>query len=172
MQIPRIEYRKILYATDLSEAGRAAFPQAASIAHRYAADLTVFHVVEPPEFENYLVGYIDENLWKKIKNRDLKEARDILVSRKRDDAVIKERVDEFCQSTLADYEDKPYVVYAVKITMGDPVKEIVEEARDGNYDLVVVGKHGRGLLEETVMGTTARRVLRRCDQPVLVVPLS
>jgi nucleotide-binding universal stress UspA family protein len=171
MRIPRIEYRKILYATDLSEAGRAAFPYAASIARHYDADLTVFHVLKPPEFENYLIGFIDEELWREIKTRDLEEVRNILVSRKRDDAVIKERVEEFCQSALADYEGKPSVVYDVRLSMGDPVTEIVKEARDGNYDLVVIGKHGRGLLEESVMGTTARRVLRRCGQPVMVVPL-
>ncbi len=171
MQTPIIEYQKILYATDLSEAGRAAFPYAASIARHYTADLTVFHVVKPPEFEDYLVGYIDENLWKEIKTRDLEEVKDILVSRKRGDASIEDKVAEFCQSTLADDEGKPYVVYDIKVSMGDPVTEIVKEARDGNYDLVVIGKHGRGPIEETVMGTTARRVLRRCNQPVMVVPL-
>ena len=171
MKIPRIEYRKILYATDLSEAGRTAFPYAASIAHRYDAELTVFHVVKPPEFEDYLVGYIDEDMWREIKTRDLEEVKSILVSRKRADVSIKNKVDQFCQSTLADCEDNPYVVYEVKVAMGDPVQEIVKEARDGAYDLVVIGKRGRGLLEEAVMGTTARRVLRRCDQSVLVVPL-
>ena len=171
MQIPRIDYKKILYATDLSDSGRAAFPFAASLAHHQGADLTVFHVVKPPEFENYLVGYIDEALWREIKTRDLEEVRSILVNRKRDDAAIKESVDEFCKSTLSEYEEQPYVVYSIKVAMGDPVTEIINEAHDGGYDLVVIGKHGEGLIEEAVMGTTARRVIRRCDRPVLVIPL-
>lgn len=171
MQIPRIEYRKILYATDLSDSGRAAFPFAASIARHYGADLTVFHVLKPPEFESYLVGYIDEALWVEIKNRDLEEVKSILVSRKRDDAVIKESVDEFCKSTLSEYGEQPYVVYNIKVAMGNPVTEIINEATDGGYDLIVIGKHGGGVVEEAVMGTTARRVIRRCDRPVMVIPL-
>ncbi len=55
---------------------------------------------------------------------------------------------------------------------GDPVTEITREANDGNYDLVVIGKRGAGLIEEAVIGTTARRVIRRCDRPVMVIPLS
>ena len=87
--LPRVEYKKILYTTDLSESGRFAFPYAASIAAHYDAQLTVFHVVEAREFEKYLVGYISEELWAEIKTRDLEEARRILINRKRNDAAIK-----------------------------------------------------------------------------------
>ncbi len=171
MKTPRIDYKKILYAADLSDSGRAAFPFAASLAHQQGADLTVFHVINPPEFENYLVGYIDETLWREIKTRDLEEVRSILVNRKRDDAAIKESVDEYCKNTLSECEEQPYVVYSVKVAMGDPVTEIIKEAHAGDYDLVVIGKRGEGLLEEAVIGTTARRVIRRCERPVLVIPL-
>jgi len=171
MKLPKIEYKKILYATDLSESGRVAFPYAASIAHSYGAELTVFHVAKPPEFEQYLVGYIDEELWKQIKTQDLEAVKDTLTQRKRDDAAIKKSVDEFCKNTLDEYENHPYVVYDVKVAMGDPVTEIVREAESRDYDLVVVSKHSGGLIEEALMGTTARRVIRHCNRPVLVVPV-
>ena len=45
-QIPKIEYKKILYTTDLSESGRYAFPHAASMARCSGAELVVLHVVE------------------------------------------------------------------------------------------------------------------------------
>jgi len=171
MKLPKIEYKKILYATDLSESGRIAFPYAASIAHSYGAELTVFHVAKPPEFEQYLVGYIDEELWKQIKTQDLEAVKDSLIRRKWDDVAVKSSVDEFCKNTLDEYEDHPYVVYDVKVAMGDPVTEIVREAEIGNYDLVVISKHGEGLIEEAIIGTTSRRVIRRCHRPVLVVPV-
>ncbi len=44
--IPKVEYKKILYTTDLSESGRYAFHHAASLAAHYQAELTVIHVVE------------------------------------------------------------------------------------------------------------------------------
>ena len=101
----------------------------------------------------------------------LEEARNILIKRKRDDTLVREKVDQFCQETLARHDCEPYVIYNVKVAMGEPVKEIIREAEENDYDLVVVGKHGAGLIDEAVMGTTARRVLRRCGKPVLVVPL-
>ncbi len=168
-KLPRVEYKKILYATDLSEAGRFAFPHAASLANRYAAELTVFHVVETEEFEKYLVGYISEGLWDQIKTRNLQEARDIIIDRKRDDAAIKDAVDQFCRDTLTEDEEKPYVTYDVAVEAGDPVEQIMQKAKGGNYDLIVMGNHGRRALKDALMGSTAWRVLHRSTIPVVVV---
>jgi len=53
---------------------------------------------------------------------------------------------------------------------GDAVPVILGTAEEVNADLIVVGKHGRSLLEETLIGSVSRRILAnaRCD--VLVVP--
>ena len=168
---PRVGFRKILYLTDLSEAGRYAFPFAASLAHKYGAELSVFHVVEKHDFEKYLVGYIDEELWDEIKTRNLQDARDILVHRKRDDAGIRDSVDRFCQETMTGEKEEPYVTYDIEVDVGDPVERIMEKVKQEGYDLIVVGKHGHGIIEGTLMGDTARRVVRRCTVPVLVVQL-
>ncbi|MDH3669533.1 MAG: universal stress protein [Gammaproteobacteria bacterium] len=170
-ELPRVEYKKILYVTDLSDTGRFAFPHAASIANRYKAEFTVFHVVETEEFEKYLVGYISEDLWDQIKTRNLQEARDILISRKRDDTAIKDAIDHFCQGALAEGDKQPYVTYEVVVKIGDPVEEIIEQAHGGNYDLVVIGNHGRRVTTDILMGSTAWRVLHRCKIPVMVVRL-
>ena len=53
----------------------------------------------------------------------------------------------------------------------DPVKVILEVAKEKNCDLIVMGTHGRGVLADVVMGSTARRVIRRSPKPVLVVRL-
>lgn len=168
-KLPRIEYRKILYATDLSETGRLAFPHAATLANRYSAELTVFHVVETEEFEKYLVGYISENLWDQIKTRNLQEARDIIIGRKRDDAAIKDAVDQICQDMLTEGGETPYVAYDVVVENGDPVEKIVQKAHDEDYDLIVMGNHGRRALKDALMGSTAWRVLHRSTIPVMVV---
>lgn len=168
-QVPRIGYKKILYTTDLSEAGRQAFPHAASLARAYDADLTVFHVVEPREFEKFLVGYIDDDVWDEIKTRNLAEARDILVQRKRENSAIMDSVEQFCRDATEDPRRDPYATYDVVVDMGDAVDKIVEQADNGSYDLVIIGKHGRGAMDGGLMGDTARRVIRRCRVPVMVV---
>ena len=167
-ELPRIEYKKVLYATDLSEAGRSAFPHAASIANRYGAELTVFHVLETEELERYLGGYMSEEVWNQIKTRNLQEARDLLNARKRDDTTIKDAVDQFCQDPLEADENSSYVTYEVVVETGDPVEKITEKSSEG-YDLVVMGNHGRRGLKEALMGSTAWRVLHHCNVPVMVV---
>ncbi len=170
-KVPRVRFKKILYPTDLSEAGRRAFPYAASLANRYGADLTVFHVLETVEFEKSVVGYISEDMWKKIRKRSLQEAREILVGRKRDDAAIENEVDQFVRDSLGDKTKKPYVTYDVVVKAGTTVQTILEYARKGRYDLIVLGKQGHGAVEDVLIGSTARRVMQRAEIPVMVVPL-
>jgi len=136
-------------------------PHAASIANRYKADLTVFHVVETLQFEKHLVGYISEQLWNEIKTRNLQEAREILSRRKRDDASIEDAVDQFCQQVLVEGEDHPYVTYEIVVKTGDPVEEIIKEAHRGTYDLVVIGEHSRRVVKDALkrkVGSTAWRI--------------
>jgi nucleotide-binding universal stress UspA family protein len=52
---------------------------------------------------------------------------------------------------------------------GDAGVEIAQVARDGEYDLIVMGSHGRRFLKRTVLGSVARRVLAACEVPVLLV---
>jgi nucleotide-binding universal stress UspA family protein len=170
MDIPKIEIKKILYTTDLSESGRYAFSYAASLANAYKAELSVLHVIEEgPELDKTLAGYISEELWEQIKSQNLEEAREILVNRKRDNAAIKKCVGDFCEE-IQSSTGETYVVYDIAIEMGHAVKKILEYAGQGSYDLIVVGSHGHGTLD-TMMGDTARRIVRRSDIPVLVVRL-
>lgn len=167
-KIPRIEYRKILYVTDLSESGRQAFPYAASIAHRYNADLTVLHVVEDRDFEKRLVGYISEALWEEIKHRSLEEARSILIQRKREDTSVKNSIEQLCRTAIDEHK-AIYVSYDVEVELGEPVDKILNKAHNEDYDLIVIGKHGHGALKGGLIGDTAQRLVRRCRKPVLVV---
>jgi len=49
--------------------------------------------------------------------------------------------------------------------------QLTELARD--YDLLIISKHGHRLsVKDAVIGDTARRVVRPCKIPVMVVPLA
>jgi nucleotide-binding universal stress UspA family protein len=170
-KLPRIGYKKILYVTDLSEEGRQAFPHAASLAHCYNAELTVFHVVESREFEKFLESYFNEELWNEIRNRNVKEAREILVKRKRGDTSIRDDIEQLCNDAMEGREKSSYVTYDIAVEIGDPGDKIVEKANNGGYDLVVIGKRGQGILRGGLMGDTARRVIRHARVPVMVIPI-
>jgi nucleotide-binding universal stress UspA family protein len=168
--VPKIEYNKILYTTDLSESGRYAFHHAASLTNRYGADLTVLHVVAGgPELDRRLFGYVDEKLWEEIKTQNLQEAQNILTNRRRDNTVIKECVGEFCEEVQGNMPNQPDVSYSIVVKMGDPVNLIMEEAKAGKYDLIVMGSHGHGPVRAAMMGDTVLRVVKRSKIPVLVV---
>lgn len=167
--LPVIEYKKILYTTDLSESGRYAFQHAASLANHYKAELTVLHIVEGgADLDRRLFGYVDEKLWNEIKTRNLQEARDILVKRKRDNAEIKECIGQICDEIQTGHSG-PAVSYNIEVKMGDPVNEIIREAQEGGYDLIVMGMHGHGPVRSAMMGDTVRRVVKRSQVPVLAV---
>jgi nucleotide-binding universal stress UspA family protein len=46
---------------------------------------------------------------------------------------------------------------------------IAEFAKQGGYELILMGSHGHGALARIVMGSVAAQVLAQCDVPVLLV---
>ena len=60
-------------------------------------------------------------------------------------------------------------VHTMVLTNGATAGEIVRLARDGVFDLVVMGTHGDTGLTRVVLGSTADRVVREASCPVMVV---
>ena len=52
---------------------------------------------------------------------------------------------------------------------GHVAKEILECAKNGKFDLVVLGSKGRGAIADMLIGSVAQRVLAAAEQPVLLV---
>ena len=55
---------------------------------------------------------------------------------------------------------------------GKPHEFIVQEARERSIDLIVMGTHGRSVLERVFMGSVAQSVIGSSPCPVLVVPMT
>jgi len=58
---------------------------------------------------------------------------------------------------------------ATELRHGNPFVEILRCARDGQYDLIVIGTHGRSGLEHMLLGSVAEKVVRKASCPVLSV---
>jgi nucleotide-binding universal stress UspA family protein len=52
---------------------------------------------------------------------------------------------------------------------GAPAKSIISAARDGGYDLIVVGTRGRGRMRAALLGSVSTVVAAQARRPVLVV---
>lgn len=57
------------------------------------------------------------------------------------------------------------------LVFGKAASAIATFAKEGRFDLVVAGTHGRHGLDRALLGSVAHGLLRRCAMPVLVVPL-
>jgi nucleotide-binding universal stress UspA family protein len=51
---------------------------------------------------------------------------------------------------------------------GEPAEQIVAEAADGSYDIVIVGSRGRGAMGRLVLGSVSAEVIAHAPCPVLV----
>jgi nucleotide-binding universal stress UspA family protein len=157
------EIKKILYATDLSENSRLAFAYAASMANRYGAGVTILHVMETMSHsaDQQISSYIGDEEWAEIKKRNKQEVMDNL----------KSRVENFCVEAGSELPECPFITDATVIKEGHASDVILDEAHKGDFDLVVIGTHGHSAFVDAMMGGTARRVLRRCEKPVLRIRL-
>ncbi len=160
--VPAPNIKTILYATDLGENTRPVFRLAVSQARRYNARLLMLNVVEPlgttgtAIIANYLSGEEAERI-----NRD--GAHDIL-------ELMKRRLDAFCKDELSAYGLDRTPVTEILVATGRPCEEILNVAKKYKADMIVMGKSTTSFLGNVVMGTTARRVSRHSDIPVLLVP--
>ena len=159
--LPQI--KNILYATDLSENARFAYTYAASLGQQYGARITILHVIEKLSAETFLQiqGYVGEEKWKKLQEE--KQADFI--------AAIKGRLSNFCDEISSEVDACSFQVDKIIVKEGIAADEILRQAELNDADVIVMGTRGFGMFMEALMGSTARRVVRRSTIPVMVIRL-
>ena len=157
------EIKNILYATDLSDNAVHAFSYAAAISNRFGAKICIVHVLEElSQNSNALVAQmLGEDKWAAVRTQNIQKVRD----------TIAERLDAFCGQMAAEFKACPFIVDRVIVERGVPVETILQVAGKTNSDLIVMGSHGHGIVADTMMGSTARRVVRRSALPVMTIRL-
>ena len=170
--LPNVNVKKILYTTDLSETAFHAFAYAVSLANLYDAGITILHVLfEDPDIESKVAPYIGDDKWEEIKSRHYQEVRETLIGKKRDNVAIQEILHTFSETVRAGSDGPAFVTDEIIVERGNPVQQILKVADERDCDLIVMGTHGHGVLEEALIGSTAKKVIRRSKKPVLVVRL-
>lgn len=141
------EWTRICCAIDFSDACRFAMAEAADLARRFHAQLTLVHVYEPPPPVALDVLAPDEQLFGAA-SVDLERS----MAAWRSEA--EQRVGARVRST---------------VRVGEAATEILHFAREDGMDLVVLGSHGGAGLKHLVLGSVAERVVREAPCPVLVI---
>jgi nucleotide-binding universal stress UspA family protein len=52
---------------------------------------------------------------------------------------------------------------------GDPARELLRIARDGDHDVIVSGSRGRGRITAALLGSVSNRVMHDSEIPVIVI---
>jgi nucleotide-binding universal stress UspA family protein len=141
--------RRILAATDLSGPARHAVDRAVRLADETGARLAALHVVSQGAVDG-LRRMLGEDT-PEVEARILDEARGAL------DRLLTELVATRSVSAEA------------RVAVGVIVGEIVAQAQAEAADLLVLGARGEGFLRHLLLGTTAERLLRKTNRPVLLV---
>ncbi len=142
--------RRVLYATDFSDASDRAFTAALTIAKSLDAKLTIVHVMGPvvPAVPGlYLDAVTLDQLDKQARPWSARQLK-----------------------ALAGRASKAGVRATTVLNQGgDPVIQILRAARSGRADLIVVGTHGRRGLPKLFLGSVAERIVRMAPCPVVTV---
>lgn len=147
--------KKILYTTDLSKNSVYTFYHAVDMAEKYDARIVILNVLEPISAKAYGSG--KEKLELEQHNVSLE--------------VIKSRIQEFCKKVEQRNAACTLMVSEILVRVGDPVEEILKAAEETACDLIVLGKHGKGFLAKTFLGSVSRAVMDRARKPVFLVPI-
>ena len=142
-----VRIKSILVPIDFSPPSLKAMDYALNLAASTKAQITLLHVLEVvamPEFAGYpLVLPTDATA---------RSTRDELMR------LAKQR--GYTQSVLKE----------IKVRKGTPFHEITSAARMLKVDLIVLATHGYTGVKHVLLGSTAERVVRHANCPVLVVP--
>ncbi|MGD8522203.1 MAG: universal stress protein [Desulfobacterales bacterium] len=159
--IPQI--KKILYTTDLSDNSAYVFRYAINSAKKHDANIIILHVLE--RMSSNTKALIGSHLSEEIERKISEDRKAWSMDR------IKNRLKVFCEKELTDDPDCKDRVDAIKVCEGFPAEVILQKADELNCDAIIMGTHGKGIIANTFLGSTSKRVLRRTRKPVFIIPL-
>jgi nucleotide-binding universal stress UspA family protein len=134
--------KRFLVATDLSARAEKAVARAVQLAKEHRATLTVLHVRAGEAGHETRTQQIVRKI-----EEDL--ARKVEALHPRTDGST-----------------------TIRALAGTPFVEIIRQGRKEAVDLILVGAHGAQFIKDLLFGTTAEKIVRKGDRPVLVVKRS
>ena len=156
-------YKKILYATDLTPNSEHAFRHAMLLARKSSAKVHILHVIPEVDdsFRSYVASMMGEGKLEALEQDHENQAKEIL----------SQRLENFAQRELSDFPDDYDNITEIEVVHGHAVAEILKTADRLEVDVIVMGTHGKGALSHTFLGSVAEKVLQKSKRPVFVIPL-
>lgn len=139
---------KILHPTDFSDCASQAQAAAVDLLGQLGGEIVLFQVlVETPLYGEGILSI-----------RSVRAVYD--AQRKWAEETLETRADALRQRGIK---------ASWRVAVGVPLEEIVKVAEETGADMIVMGTHGRGVLDRVLLGSVAERVIRLAPCPVLTV---
>jgi nucleotide-binding universal stress UspA family protein len=146
-------FKKIVCAIDFSDCSMHALNYALSLAQEADANLTVVHVIElPPDVPREVHEYA---------LADPPSLREYI-------AVAEEDRRARLKHAIPD-SVRAFCTVDTVLATGKPYREILRIAEEHKADLLVVGIHGRGVIDRLLFGSTTQHLVRQAVCPVLTL---
>ncbi len=139
-------WRKICCPVDFSDSSRIALQQAAYLASVFDGAVTAVHVYDPP----LETGDVPSPVF------DVFEK-------------VRPELEQKLAGWTSGVEESARATIRSVVLLGNPPAEILGFAREGGFDAIVMGTHGRTGLRHLVLGSVAEQVIRHADCPVVVM---
>jgi nucleotide-binding universal stress UspA family protein len=150
-----IEYKNILFCTDLSEDANIAFLHAIDLAKRHNARLHILHV--PHSSYSYMRHVVDEHVPDGAEGGEAFFNEEVI---NRAEEALKKEYDK----RLGDFKDYQYIVKC-----GSPDIEIIRYAKKNDIDVIVMGALGKSEQDRIVHGSTVENVSKFAHCHVIAI---
>jgi nucleotide-binding universal stress UspA family protein len=144
-------FRNILVPVDFSPPSNLALKYALELSRTFGATLHVIHAWEVPAYLRP-----DLTVWAGEVSTTLSDQ-------------VRLGAENAMRELSRDYGLDGNDAITCELIPGAPYNTILEVAKDGEFDLVVMGTHGRTGLSHALLGSVAEKVVRHAACPVLTV---
>ena len=141
----KVEFRRIVCATDLSDLSNQAVHYGASLAERFEAALILCHVIDLPVVSVHGAAYTYPSDYVEGLREDALQKLNALLKGRKIDA-------------------KPHVI------AGSVASTLCSLADTEKADLVIAATHGRSGLKRWILGSVTERLIRTVPCPLMSVP--
>lgn len=155
MPVSNTGFKRILVATDFSEFSNAALSQAVWVARQNGAEVVLAHAID-----------------------DLRRAAHVTSSRAKLDLLsgegklfqneIRQTSDQKLRQQIASIDASELKIHSETL-LGEAFVEVIHAVQQEGYDLVMTGTRGVSGWKQFFVGSTAKKLIRKCPSAVWIV---
>jgi nucleotide-binding universal stress UspA family protein len=140
---------KLLVGIDFSPSAGKVIEKAAELANALSAKIWLLHVADP---EPAFVGF------------------DASPSYDRDKRSKTFHIEHSEIQSIANKLRLQGLDAVALLVQGPTAATIMQEAKNLDSDMIIIGSHGRGALHRLLVGSVSEEVLRKAECPILIIP--